>query len=877
MFSRLRTAIRALIYPSRAERELDEELRCHLERQIEQNLRLGMNPEEARYAAQRRFGGIEQAKERSRDALGLRWLEELWQDLRYGARLLFKNPGFTLIVVSTLAFGIGANTAIFSIVNAILLQPLPYKNSDRLVWLYGVQPQLNRANHSPADFLDYQTQNRSFEQMAAFRNLSFTLTDDGQPERVDGRIVSTNYFSLLGMEPILGRNFTQKDGEAKDGRVVLLSYNFWQRRFNGNPKTIGRTITLNGESVTVIGVMSGGFKEDETNLWLSPRLLIPDFATGSRQDLIPVRTNNYLRVIARLKPGVTLPQAQADLDTITAQLQKQYPQTNAFRKVQIVPLLDRVVGDLRPTLLILFGAVCLVLLVACANVANLMLVRATTRQKEIAIRTAMGASRQRILRQLLTESIMLASLSGICGWLLAGRAIDLIVSFSPANTPRLSEIRLDSQVFIFTLAVSLLTSLIFGLVPSMTASKFSLTGMLKEGGRGVVTGSSGHRARRALVIAEVALAFVVIIGAGLLLRSFVRLQSVNPGFDPNNLTTLLVWMSEKKYLEAATSRDFIGKLTDRLAKVPGVESVAIASDLPILGTSQTSFEIDGRPPLGEKIQIGRQVVGQGYFRAMRIPILRGREFTEYDHEKAPQVTVINETAAQTLWPGEDPIGKRIRLFRQDWAEVIGVVGDVRHYGLQEPSYMHAYLSNLQYPWPVLRVALRSKLSQADLIPSVQREVQAIDPNQPISNIVAMSEILADSLGTRRLAMSLFSLFAVVALLLSALGLYGVMTYSVSQRTHEIGIRMALGARAGNVIKLVVREGMTLTLIGVALGLITSFTITRLMRTMLYQVSATDPLTFIIVPLLIVIVALLACWIPARRATNIDPMVALRND
>jgi predicted permease len=878
MLNKLRTRLHALLRRSEMERELDEELRHHIERQTEQNIRMGMSPEEARYAARRAFGGIDQAKERSRDERGVRLIDELWQDLRYGAHMLLKNPGFTLIAVITLALGIGANAAIFSVVNAILLRPLPSKESDRLVWLYSVYPQIRGDSHSPADFLDYQAQNQSFEQMAAFRNLSFTLTGEGQPERIDGRIVTANYFSLLGIEPALGRNFTPKDGEAGAGRVILLSYSFWQRRFNDDPKAIGKALTLNGESATVVGVMPPGFNEGGLNLWVNPHRIVPDLATGSRQDLTTVRNNNYLRVIARLKPGVALPQAQTDINTITARLQQQYPNTNAFRNVQIVPLLERVVGDLQPTLLILFGAVGLVLLIACANVANLMLVRATARQKEIAIRAALGADRWRILRQLLTESLLLASLSGICGWLLAIWGVDLIVSFSPANTPRLSEIRLDSQVFIFTLGVSLFTGLIFGLIPAMTASKFSLTETLKEGGRGAATGISRHRARRLLVIAEVAIALVVITGAGLLLRSFDKLQTVNPGFDPDKLTTLLVWMSEAKYLNPSISRGFIKELNDRLAALPGIDGVAISNDLPILGTdSRTSFEIEGRPPAGEAVQIGRHAVGKGYFQAMRIPLRAGREFTERDNEKVPQVIIINETAAQIMWPGEDPVGKRLRLFGQDWAEVIGVVGDVKHDGLHEPPFMHAYLSNLQFPWGVLRVALRSQLNQASLITSAQREVRAIDANQPVSNIITMSEILTDSMGTRRLAMSLFSLFAAIALLLTAIGLYGVMAYSVSQRTREMGIRIALGAQTGNVLRLVVKQGMILAAIGVVLGLTTSFAMTRLMRTMLYEVSATDPVTFIFAPLLIGVVALLACWIPARRAANVDPIVALRNE
>jgi putative ABC transport system permease protein len=878
MLNRLKTGLRALLRRSQAERELDEELREHIERQIEQNIRLGMNPEEASTAAHKAFGGVEQAKERSRDTRGVRRVEELWQDLSYGAHMLLKNPGFTLIAVITLALGIGANAAIFSVVNATLLRPLPYKESDRLVWLYSVYPQIKGDSHSPADFLDYQAQNRSFEQMAAFRTLSFTLTGEDRPERIDGRIVTANYFSLLGVEPGWGRNFTPKDGEAGAGRVILLSYNFWQRRFNGDPKAIGRALTLNGESATVIGVMPPAFKEDGLNLWVNPHRIVPDVATGSQQDLITVRNYNYLRVIARLKPGVTLPSAQTDINSISARLQQQYPKTNAVRNVQIVPLLERFVGALQPTLLILFGAVGLVLLIACANIANLMLVRATARQKEIAIRAALGADRRRILQQLLTESVLLASLSGICGWLLAIWGVDLIVSLSPANTPRLSEIRLDSQVLIFTLAVSLFTGLIFGLIPAMTASKFSLTETLKEGGRGAANGLSGHRARSLLVIAEVTIALVVITGAALLLRSFDKLQTVNPGFDPDKLTTLLVWMSEAKYLDPSISRGFIKELNDRLAALPGIDGVAISNDLPILGTdSRASFEIDGRAPAGDAVQIGRHAVGKGYFQAMRIPLRAGREFTEHDNEKAPQVVIINETAAQIMWPGEDPVGKRLKLHRQNWAEVIGVVGDVKHDGLHQPPFMHAYLSNLQFPWPVLRVALRSNLNQASLIISAQREVQAIDPNQPISNIMTMGEIIADSMGTRRLAMSLFSLFAALALLLTAIGLYGVMAYSVSQRTREMGIRIALGAQTGNVLRLVVKQGMILAAIGVVLGLITSFAMTRLMRTILYEVSATDPVTFIFAPLLIGVVALLACWIPARRAASVDPMVALRNE
>ncbi len=807
-------------------------------------------------------------------------MQTLWQDLRYGARMLLKKPGFTLIAILTLALGIGANTAIFSVVNAVLLRSLPFKEPERLVWFWGVQPMLPQANHSPADFLDYQAQNNSFAEVTAYRNLSFTLTGAGQPERIDGRIVSANYFSLLGVKTAIGRAFAPEDGRAGAARVAVLSHGFWQSHFNGDPKVIGKALTLNGESATVIGIMPPDFKETDVELWINPKQVVPDFSTTLRDDILTLRTNNYLRVIGRLKPGVTIAQAQADINSIVVRLQRQYPQTNAVRNVRLVSLHERFVGDLRQTMLVLFGAVGLVLLIASANVANLMIVRATARGKEIAIRLALGAGRWRIMRQLLMESVLLACLGGACGWLLAVWGVDLLLALSPAGTPRLSEVRLDQQVFGFTLLLSLSTGVVFGLFPALAASKTDLNQALKEVGRSAATDGRRHRLRGALVIAEVALALVVLIGAGLLIKSFARLQNVAPGFDPNGLTTMLIWLSDAKYLEARRRVAFLLELRERLSVSPGVQSVAIANDLPIRGNDSSNFPvIEGRPmpAPNERILTGIHVVSPNYFQAMGIPLLKGCELTERDNENAPLVMVINETAARSLWPGEEALGKRLKFGRDDapWIEVVGVVGDVKHDGLHADAGPHVYGSHLQASWPTLRVALRSRLDLATVTAAVRRETQAIDPTQPVSNVKTMDEVMSDSVAPRRFALTLFNLFAGIALLLTVVGIYGVLAYTVSERTREIGIRMALGAQTNNVLRLVIGQGMKLALGGVSAGLIGAFALTRLMEDLLFDVSATDPLTFVLAPLGLALVTLLACWIPARRAAKVDPMIALR--
>ncbi|HKF55160.1 MAG TPA: ABC transporter permease [Blastocatellia bacterium] len=810
---------------------------------------------------------------------GASMLQDLLQDLRYGARMLMKKPGFTAAAIITLALGIGANTAIFGVVYTVLLRPLPFKQPERLVWLWGVEPSIEHAGVSAADFLDYQAQNTSLDEMAAYRNLSFILSGDGAVERIDGRVVCANYFSVLGVGTAIGRAFSPDDGRAGARRVAILSNDFWRERFNRDPYVTGKSLILDGESATVIGVMPPDFKETDVDLWINPSKIVPDFSTTSHDDITTQRTAFYLSVIGRLKPGVSLEQARADMDAIASRLREQYPQTNAARSVQLISLHERVVGDLRPTMLVLFGAVALVLLIACANVANLLTVRAMARAKETATRLALGAGPWRIVRQSLTESVLLGCVGGACGWMLAAWGGRFLLALSPAGVPRLTEVRLDPQVFGFNMGVSLLTGIVFGLFPALEACKTDVDRTLREHGRGQTATGRRIRVRGGLVTAQVALALVVLIGAGLLINSFARLQTVSPGFNPSNLTTMLIWLSDKKYVGDSERRSFIKELTRRLDGLPGVQSIAIANDVPIRGTDAWNFAIaEGRPAPrpSETITVGFHVVGPGYFHAMGIPVLRGRELTKSDDEQAPPVVLINETAARLLWPGEDAIGKRGQFSPggNRWFEVVGITGEVKHDGLDDEPVPHVYGSILQFPWGGFRVGLRSRLEPANLVAAVRHEVEAIDSSEPVSHIKTMDEIMSDSVAPRRFTLILFSLFGAVALVMAGIGIYGVVAYSVAERKHEIGIRMALGASARDVLRLVIGQGMRLVVIGLAIGLGAAVALTRVMTGLLFNVSATDPVTFIIVGGLLAVVGVVACWVPAQRA-KADPMESLR--
>ncbi|MCI0389444.1 MAG: ABC transporter permease [Acidobacteria bacterium] len=807
-------------------------------------------------------------------------MQTLLQDLRFGVRMLLKRPGFTLVAVLTLALGIGANTAIFSVVNAVLLRPLPFKDPEQLVWVWGVVPKFSQANHSPVEFLAYQEQQKSFAELAAYRNMAFTLTGGAQPEHVQGLIATANYFSLLGVAAARGRTFQGEDGRPGAPRVAVFSHGLWQKRFGGDPNLIGRALTINGESVTVVGIMPPDFKLNPyTELWLNPHQTVPDFQMNFRGDALALRENHYLRIFARLQPGISLQQAQAELSAIGGRLEQQYPD-QAGHGARVVFLHEAVVTDVRRTMLVLLGAVGLVLLIACANVTNLLLARATARYREMAIRAAVGASRFALMRQLLLESVLLSLCGGLGGWLLAMWGVKLILAFNPGEIPRLHEIRLDHPVFLFTLAVSLATGVIFGLAPALTASKTDLVTALKEGARSASAGAGRHRLRQGLVVTEVALALVVLIGAGLLVGSFRRLLAVSPGFDPDNLLTMWVALTSERYGTATANVQFLKELTARLEALPGVQSLAIGDDFPIQGTDTHDYpEIEGRGAAPEqRTLVGHHVINPRYFEALGIRLVKGRAFAERDDASSPRVVIINEAMANRVWPNEEALGKRIRFgpSSEPWSEIVGLVANVKHDGLHVADRPHCYSPHLQQPWPFLAIAIRTQTGQAAMLAAVRQAVQKIDPNLPIIDPRTMND-RDQMLPTRRLVLALFSLFAVVALLLAALGLYGVISYGVAQRTHELGIRIALGASSREVLRLIMAQGMWLVALGITLGVGCALALSRLLAKLLFGMSATDPPTFVVIVLLLTLVSLLACYLPARRATKVDPMIALRHE
>ncbi|HKQ75252.1 MAG TPA: ABC transporter permease, partial [Blastocatellia bacterium] len=726
------------------------------------------------------------------------------------------------------------------------------------------------------EFLAYQTQQTSFVEMAAYRNMAFTVTGGAEPEHVQGLIVSANYFSLLGVPAALGRAFQPDDGSS---RLAVISHRLWQKRYGGDPNLIGRSLTINGESATVIGVMPPNFQLNQsTELWLSPRQIVPDYQMNYRGDTLALRESHYLRVMARLKPDATIQQAQTELNAVAARLERQHSD-QAGHGARVVPLQEMAVSDVRRTLLTLFGAVGLVLLIACANVTNLLLVRATSRYREIAIRAAVGASRFSIIRQLLTESVLLSFAGGMAGWLLAVWGVDLLLYFSPDGMLRLHETRFDTEVFLFTLAMSVMAGVVFGLFPALSASKTDLVSALKESARGASAAAGRNRLRQSLIVAEVALALVVLIGAGLLVGSFARLIAVNPGFDPNNLMTMWVTLTSERYGTMTANTRVIKELTANLEALPGAQGVAIGNDFPIQGTDSTGTpEIEGRGDAPEdRPSVGYHVINPSYFEAMGARLVKGRAFTERDDANGSPVVIINETMASRFWPNEEALGKRIRFGGPNgpWSEIVGVAANVKHDGLHLADGPHCYAPHLQAPLPFLAISIRSQTDQTALLASVRQAVKKIDPNLPLIEPLTMKDRMERVLTTRRLTLALFSLFAVVALALAAIGLYGVMSYGVAQRTHELGVRIALGATSRDTIKLIVGQGMRLVGLGLALGVCGALAVSRLMANQLFGVGPRDPLTFIVIALLLTFVALLACWIPARRAAKVDPMVAFR--
>ncbi len=806
-------------------------------------------------------------------------METMFKDLRYGIRMLTNNRGFTAVAIISLALGIGANTAIFSVVNAILLKSLPYKQPDRIVLVWGYAPAEGhfRSQVSATDVADWRSQNNVFEDVATYQSYRPTLSGIGEAERIPGMGVGDGYFKIIGAEPIFGRDFTTE--EQIDGKddVIILGYGLWQSKFGSDPNVVGTKVLLNSRPHTIVGVMPASLRSLPTTLIDAPAEFYRPVGENYDEDF---RSGRHLRAIARLKPSVSLEQAQSEMDVIAGRLEQEHPIHNTGYGVRLVSLPEDTVGSLRPTLLMLLGAVVFVLLIACANVGNLLLARATARQKEIAIRGALGASRTRLVRQFLTESVLLALAGGALGLLLAFWGTSLIESIGSSVTPLLKGITIDVRVLAFTILISIVTGIVFGLAPALHLSSVDLNESLKEGSRGSSAGRNPLRS--GLVVSEVALALVLLVCAGLMIKSVMRLRDVSPGFNPAKMLTMNVALPGAKYPKGPERSAFFTRMLDRVGALTGVESAEVTSVLPFSGNFDgRGLAVEDHPkPRGEEISVDLYISSPGYVRAMGIPLIKGRELAEQDTDTTPNVALINQTMAQQLWAGEDPLGKRIKFPGSDknpqpWRTIVGVVGDVNQYALDRKPPMQMYLPQAQNPTSSMSLVVRTTAEPAGAIAAIRDEIRGMDPDQAVFNIATMESLMSDSISLRRFSMLLLMIFAAVALALAAIGIYGVISFAVTQRTHEIGIRVALGAGSTDILKLVVARGMLLTFSGVGIGLVAAAGLTRFMQTLLFSVSATDPGIFIEISLLLTGVALVACFVPARRATKVDPMVALR--
>jgi putative ABC transport system permease protein len=873
MLNKLRLRLQALFFKSRLEEELDEEVRFHLEREIRENIARGMSPEEARLAALRSFGGVERVKEESRDVRGIRLLEELWQDLRYGARMLLKNLGFTLIAVLTLALGIGANTAIFSVVNAVLLSSLPYAEAERLVQLAERSREGARFNVAYPNFEDWRVRAQSFEGMASIRDQSFNLTGVDRPTQLLGRTVNWNFFSLLGIQPQLGRSFRAADDHYGAERTAILSHAMWQDRYGGDLSVIGKAVLLNGDPYTVIGVLPPGFeyfRKDDVyvpiGLFLKPNTGLTD--RGSRLRLYAV---------ARLKPGVTLAQANSEMAALATQLAQEYPAANQGKSALAERLQDVMSENVRQSLWVLLGAVGFILLIACVNAANLLLVRAAERQKEIAVRMALGARPSRIVKQLLSESLLIAFSGGAVGLLLGQWMLNGLLALAPPNIPQLGRVELNHSVLLFTLGITALTSLLCGLLPALHTTRLDLQSVLKESGRSTA-GLARERTRQALLIAEISLALVLLVGAGLLVRSMNNLLHVDLGFDADNLLTMALRLPAGNY-DNQRQLVFYDECLARVSAVPGVRSAALTMSLPIDGSQwDTGFQVDGKPapPPGQQLIAAYTPVSANYFETLGIRLVRGRVFTAADTTDSVPVTVINESLARRIWPGEDPLGKRLKQ-GETLREVVGVVTDLKLNGVENATPMQFYAPLAQEPNGILGLAVRTTGNPLAAAASIEQAIHTVDKDLPVFRMRTMEQLLWNALAQRRLTLALLLSLAALALLLASVGIYGVISYAVRQRTNELGIRMALGAQRRDVLKLILTQGLKLALLGVGIGLLAALVLSRWMEALLFEVRPTDPLTFAVIAAVLVLVALFACWIPAWRAAKVDPLVALRNE
>ena len=878
LIPRLTSLYRNLFHKDRVEREFTEELQSYLDMLTEAKIKQGLPPREARREALIELGGVEQVQERVREIRMGQFIETVWRDVRVGVRSLVHSPVFSVVTVLSLALGIGANTAIFSVVNGLLLQPLPYPESDRIVDVWHTPPQqsfpgLDRFSVSPANYLDWKAQGTNFEQMAIYLHTGFSLTTSNDPVPLIGAAVSSDFFSVLRTNATLGRTFTSDEERPGRDQVVVIGHGLWQRAFGANPAIIGQPVIINSRSFTVVGIMPEGFEfPREADLW------VPLAWDDKERQIRSI--HDYL-VIARLRQNVSLDQAQAEMSTISSRLEQQYPAENKGWGAVVVPFREDLVGDIRLALLVLFCAVGFVLLIACANVANLMLARGANRQKEIAVRIALGAGRARLVRQLLTESVLLAATGGVLGLLLAVWGSKMLVRLG--GLPNSGDIGVDTWALGFTLLVSFGAGIIIGIVPALQFTRTNISDSLKQGSGRTGGSPMKQHTRKALVISEVALSLVLLIGAGLMIRSFWKLQNIDPGFDTSNALTMSVALTPIRYSEPHQQLAFLDRAIEQIRAVPGVVSVGATTTVPLAGGGSTQpFSIESRPTgaVAEQPMAQTRYITPDYFRAIGIPLRRGRLFNEHDRDNSVPVVIISEAMARRFWPGENPIGKRLTPsfhLEQGAREIVGIVGDVKASGLDGDSSAMMYLPYKQSPRPYMSFVVRTASNPEGLVQPVSKAIYSIDKEQALTDVQTLEQVLTKSLSGRRFNMTLLLAFAGVALMLAAVGVYGVMNYTVTLRRRELGIRMALGAGKMDVLRLVLGQGLTLTLVGVGAGLISAYALTRLMASLLYGVTATDYLTFVSVSAMLIAVGVAASYVPARRATKVSPTIALRTE
>lgn len=879
-WNRLRLRLRALAKRRQLDHDLEDEVAFHLAAREDQNREAGMDAKEARYAARRHFGNVTRTKERSLELWTFGMLETLYQDLRYALRVLRNKPGFTAVAVLTVAVGIGANSAVFSVVNALLLKALPYTQEQRLVMIWETEAREGRDHNlvSPANFLYWQEHNTVFEQTAAFFDDTSTLTGEGDPEEIPSQGTSTNLFSLLGISPVLGRDFSSDEGQRGHNHEVLLSYGLWQRRFGADRHVVGKSIRLDGERYLVIGVMPPGVTlfASQGSLTGKPAQLWWPYAWA---DDARTPRGRWMSAIGRLKPRVSLAQAQTEMNGLVASFTKTYPDFETGWGVNLVPVHEDLTSAIRPTLMVLLGAVGFVLLITCANISNLLLSRASSREREVAVREALSATRWRIVQQVLTESLLLAFFGGALGILAALWALSTVVLLIP-KTLHVSSIALDWRMAAFAAGISALTGLAFGLAPAFQAVRTDSCGALREAGRSE-TGIRGHRVRNMFAVAQISLSLVLVAGAGLLLQSFLKLSSVNPGFNPRNLLTMRISLPTVKYSKPSQYIAFFRQLLEQVRALPGVGGATIDNSFPLTGmTPGTDFDIAGKPtpPRGQERVTDVRLVGSDYFRTMGIPLLRGRTFSDREETVEAHVVIVSASLARQYFPGEDALGQKVRISmrgQNDFSEIIGVVGDVKREGLDTVSQAASYWPDAELPFSSMMLAVRTDGDPLAKVPAIRGIVQRMDSDLPLSDIATMDQAVGDSVARQHFSAVLVSIFAGIALFLAAIGIYGVVAYAVSVRTREFGIRMALGAGVGDVWSLVFRHGLFLAAIGVLIGVAGTLLLTPLLRGLLFGVGAHDPGTIAAVAAFLMAVALTACWIPAHRATHVDPIVALR--